>query len=298
MENMLLSVKVTKEEMHSEVTRIRSKPIRGRIRLLARWTKFALNSLKKGRFDFFRNAIDAQLLLICFTLKDILLRRKNVTCNICGWSGVSFYPNVCAGYYDKKVLCPGCDCLDRYRTYVAILKKETSFFSTDTFVIEVAPVRRFQEFCLRNKNNRNYISFDICRYAMEKGDITKMCYEDEIADYFLCSDVLDYVKDDAAAFREVWRVLKPGGLFIIRVGIDFNSEKTHEYYEPNPGDKDALHIRRYGKEFFKKISSFGFEVYKLSVEECLEEHEIKKFGLCREPLFVAKKAVQHQQKQD
>jgi SAM-dependent methyltransferase len=281
------SIKNEKNDLHCKYKRICPRPIRGRMRLFARWSKFALRSLRKGHFDFFRDALSALLLLVLFTLRDMILRQKNVTCNICGWCGNNFYPNVCTGYYEKKVLCPGCDCLDRYRTFAAILKKHTEFFSPDTYVIEVAPVRRFQEYCLRNKNNRNYISFDVERFAMEKGDISNMRYEDDIADYFLCSDVLDYVKDDAAAFREVWRVLKPGGLFVFRVAVDWDTAETREYGTPDP----TFHFRLYGKDIFEKISAFGFEVSKLTVVQFFGEREIKKFGLCREPLFIAKKVA-------
>lgn len=280
-----------KKETPLELIGISPKPVRGKIRLLARWSKFALWSLSEGHFDFFWNAFSALLLLVFFSLRDIILMQKNVTCNICGWSGYSFYPNICAGYYDKKVLCPGCDCLDRYRTYAAILKRCTDYFSPDTFVIEVAPVRRFQEYCLRNKNNKNYISFDIQRFAMEKGDITNMRYEDDTTDYFLCSEVLDYITDDDAAFREVWRVLKPGGLLVFRVGVDWDVAETREYGAPDP--KDDFHIRRYGRDVFQRISAFGFEVYKLTAAECVGEQEIKKFGLCREPLFFARKVARH-----
>lgn len=285
------TIKKEEDNLKLECERIRPRPIRGRIRMLARWTKRALWFLKEGHFDFFKNAINAQLVLLFFTLRDIILRRKIVTCNICGWSGHNFYPHVCAGFYDRMVICPGCDCLDRYRTYAAILKKCTDFFSPDTFVIEVAPVLEFQEFCLKQKSNKNYISFDIQRFAIEKGDITNMRFKDNTVDYFLCSDVLDYVKDDVAAFRQVWRILKPGGLFIIRVAVDRNLQKTLEY--ESPCKKNIFHTRLYGRDFFKKVSAFGFEVSEHSAAEYLSEDEIKKFGLCRSSIFFAKKVTQH-----
>ena len=276
-------------DAQSELIKIHAKPILGKVRLLARWSKFGLRSLRAGNFSFFGNALNAQISLIFFTLRDIVVRRKEVTCNICGWSGHNFYPNLCSGYYHKEVLCPGCDCLDRYRTFAAVLMKRTSFFSLGTYVIEVAPARRFQEYCLKQKNNQNYISFDVQQFAMEKGDITNMRYENNIADYFLCSEVLDYIEDDAAAFREVWRVLKPGGLFIIHVAVDGDMPETREYGASNP--KDDYHIRRYGRDLPKRISAFGFEVSTLSATECIGEQEMRKFGLSREPLFIAKKVV-------
>jgi SAM-dependent methyltransferase len=158
-------------------------------------------------------------------------------------------------------------------------------------VIEVGPVRRFQEYCLLLKNGRNYITFDARRFAMEKGDITKMRYADNVADYFLCSEVLDYVEDDAGAFREVWRVLKPGGWFLIHVAIDQNAATTCDYGGPDP--QDDYHIRRYGRDFPAILSAFGFEVSTLSAADCVGEREMERYGLSRRPLFVAKKVVPH-----
>jgi hypothetical protein len=269
--------------------RIRPRPVLGRARLVARWSKLALRFLRSGHFAFLGNVLRAQMVLLLFSLRDGILRRKNVTCNICGWQGGTFYPNACAGYYGQTVLCPGCDCLPRYRNFAAILSEHSRFFSPETYVIEVGPVRRFQEYCLLLKNSRNYFSFDASRFAMGKGDITRMRYPDNVADYFLCSEVLDYVEDDAAAFREVWRVLKPGGWFIIHIAVDQNAATTCHYGGPDPNDD--YHIRRYGRDFPAILSAFGFEVSTLSAADWVAEHEINRYGLSRMPLFIAKKVL-------
>jgi hypothetical protein len=177
----------------NKAVRIPQKPFTGRVRLLARWSKSAARSFKAGYFDFAENAFHAQLQLAWLTMKDIISSRKNIECNICGWTGYDFYPNVGWGYNERSILCPGCDCLDRYRSLAIILWTQTDFFSPDTLVIEVAPPRNFQKYCLLQKNIKNYVSFDIERFAMEKDDLTHMHYQDNIADYFLCFHVLEHI---------------------------------------------------------------------------------------------------------
>jgi len=169
-----------------------------------------------------------------------------------------------------------------------VLWEHTKFFSPDTFVIEVAPPRNFQKYCLKQKNNKNYISFDIEHYAMEKGDIMQMGYQDGIVDYFLCFHVLEHVENDLQALSEIRRVLKPGGLAILQVPIDWQLAATYEY--PAPNARDACHVRRYGRDFAQRISLCGFEVSEVSVGKCTTESEIRRFGLSREPVFFAKKS--------
>jgi SAM-dependent methyltransferase len=58
--------------------------------------------------------------------------------------------------------------------------------------------------------------------------IEKMDFADGFADVVICNSVLHFAKDDAhflAMVSELWRVLKPGGLFFCRlgsrIGMDF-----------------------------------------------------------------------------
>jgi len=269
--------------------KIRQKPLTGRMRLAARFLKRGLKSMKAGYFDFVGNVIRAETRLAWLTVRDLTLPTKKVECNLCGWTGYDFYPNVGCGYNEKSTLCPGCDCLDRYRSLAVILWTRTEFFSPDTYVIEVAPVRNFQKYCLLQKKNGNYISFDIERPAMEKGDLTRMRYQDSIADYFLCFHVLEHIQDEAKALSEIRRVLKPGGLAILQVPIDWDVAKTYEYSAANP--RDVGHVRRYGRDFAQRLSAQGFEVTTVSVTDCTTEDQICRFGLSKEPVFLAKRVA-------
>ena len=255
--------------------------------MFARWSKSALISLKAGYFDFVVNALLAQAKLIWLIIRDVVLKSQRVECNTCSWTSYDFYPNVGWGYKDNSVICPGCGCLDRYRSLAIILWERTMFFSPDTYVIEVAPSPNFQKYCLEQKGSKNYVSFDIQRVAMERGDITQMRYQDNIADYFLCFHVLEHIEKDTRALEEIRRVLKPGGQAILQVPTDWDQEKTHEYSSPNP--RDVGHVRCYGKDFPQRISLSGFKVSSVSVSDFLTDSEIKRFGLSREPVFLATK---------
>ena len=272
-----------------KAVKIQPRSITGRMRLLARWFKYVLISLKAWYFDFAWNAFRAQIRLIWLSVRDIISKSKKVECNICGWKGFDFYPNVGWGYNEKSMLCPACDCLDRYRSLAAILWTYTSCFSPNSYVIEVGPSASFQQYCLAQKKNKNYVSFDIKRHAMEKGDITQMRYHDNTADYFLCFHVLEHIENDFQALSEIRRVLKPGGLAILQVPIDWCVEQTCEYSASNP--RDVGHFRRYGRDFAQRVSSCGLKVSEVSVVDFVAEDEIEQFGFSKEPVFFAQKVT-------
>jgi SAM-dependent methyltransferase len=68
------------------------------------------------------------------------------------------------------------------------------------------------------------------------GVIESLPFPDAFADVVLCSSVLHFAHDDqhfAAMISELWRVLKPGGLFFCRlgsrIGMDFVHTSGHKY---------------------------------------------------------------------
>jgi len=265
---------------------IGSQPVIGRARLAVRWTRFALRSIASGDFDFAANAAASLCRLAGYSLRDAVLRSGKVHCNLCGWHGNRFYPNTGPGYHEMDTLCPGCRCQDRHRALIFTLAHRTRFFEDGVPVVEVAPMMRFQEFTLANKAS-GYISFDIERLAMEKGDITAMRYADNSQEHFLALHVLEHIPAEAAALSEIRRVLRPGGCAIVQVPVDWTVEKTYEYDKPDP--REVGHVRRYGRDFGEHIAEHGFEVQRVGVEDIVDDATIAKFGLCRQPFFLAYK---------
>jgi ubiquinone/menaquinone biosynthesis C-methylase UbiE len=53
--------------------------------------------------------------------------------------------------------------------------------------------------------------------ALTRGDIHHLGFAAESFDRVLMSEVLEHLKDDAAALQEVWRVMKPGGILALTV---------------------------------------------------------------------------------
>jgi len=265
---------------------VRPRPFGERARLGVRWGRFCLKSLLRGDFDFAFNALRAEARLALYWLSDIVAPGRACECNLCGWRGRRFYPNTGPGYDELNTICPGCGCLDRHRALVRLLATETGFFAGGANVIEVAPPRRFQELCVGHPGV-DYLSFDIERYAMERGDITQMRYDSDSVDYFLCFHVLEHVPEEAKALAEIRRVLRPGGTLAMQVPVDWSVDRTYEYDKPDP--REVGHVRRYGQDVGDRVGSHGFDVRMVRVRDVASDDEIRRFRLGEEPIVFARK---------
>lgn len=207
------------------------------------------------------------------TLMTVCYNSKKVKCNLCGWEGNKFYAMVIRGYTRKNVVCRLCGSSERHRLLGFYLLRD-SCLKTGMNILDIAPIRSFES--LVKKYGCNYTSIDIGENrAMIKMDITQMDFPDSVFDLIICSHVLEHVKDDVKALKELYRVLKAEGKCIIIVPFNSNRLETIEYEKPDPYMED--HVRDYGKDVLGRINSSGFNVEDKEIN--YSEQDEKKYGL-------------------
>ncbi len=266
-------------------TTLVSHPIETRARMAFRLGRHVVRSVRRGDRDFVAQGLESLVELPLLTVGDALGNDRH-ECNVCGWTGSTFYPNTGPGYHEARVTCPGCSSLDRHRSMLALLLSETATFAPGTKVVEVAPMRGF-EALLRRQPGMDYTSFDLERHAMEQGDITAMRWGDGEIDVFLCFHVLEHIPDEQAALAEIHRVLRPGGVAVLQVPVDWEATETVEYGAPDP--RDVGHVRRYGKDFPEHLSRAGLDPHPISVLDVLTPDVVARFGMSPEPIVFARK---------
>ncbi|MDD4859932.1 MAG: methyltransferase domain-containing protein [Dehalococcoidales bacterium] len=91
-------------------------------------------------------------------------------------------------------------------------------------------------------------------------DLTKLDFKEETFDLLVCSHVLEHIADDAAAMREMHRVLKKGGAALVQVPIGYYDDpegrQTTEFAER----RFYEHCRSYGWDITEKLRKAGFTV--------------------------------------
>jgi SAM-dependent methyltransferase len=197
------------------------------------------------------------------------------------WRGVEkFAPIHPAATFETLNLaaftCPRCDAFDRERLIALYLEQVFRIFDRGGLyhLIEFAPGD-----ALRKKLRRYpfiaYRSADLTRKDVDElVDLTVMDgYADDSVDILLCSHVLEHIRDDRKAMREIRRVLKPDGFAIVLVPLVIGVDETHE--DPSL-DTEALrwkyfgmgdHVRQYGKrDFIDRLEAAGLKVDQLGIE--------------------------------
>ena len=224
-------------------------------------------------------------------------RGSKVICPVCENKFRKFLP-----YGRLKVrenaLCPGCLALERHRLIWIYLKEKTDFFTRAQDVLHIAPescfIDRFEKM-----HGTKYVTADAeSPWAKVKLDVHSMPFTDNQFDVVLCNHVLEHVKDDIQAMREINRVLKPGGYAILQVPF-FNPipEKTIEDDSiTDPVEREQVygqsdHVRKYGHDYCNRIEQSGLTAIADSFVKELMPETIDRFKLpLNEIIYKAVKA--------
>lgn len=218
--------------------------------------------------------------------------RKGVKCPICNEHFREFQ---CYGVQSRRnAQCPKCGSLERHRLIWMYLKKTENIANSKRKlnILHFAPEKVLYNFFL-SRDNINYYPVDLdpklFHYygltEVNKADITSIPFEDNYFDIILCNHVLEHIKDDRKAMKELFRVTKIGGYGIFQVPIDYNREKTYEDFtitEPEErfkafGQKD--HVRWYGRDYSNRLRGAGYKVKEDNFIDSFTKIEIFKFGL-------------------
>ena len=225
------------------------------------------------------------------------LKGNNYTDPIDGKSFRKFLPY---GYEKirENVLAPGTLSLERHRLFWLYLKNETNFFTSKKnlkllhFAPEQAFYKRFQKM-----KNLDYTTTDLnSPLADVKADICNLPFKDNEFDYIFCNHVLEHIPDDTKAMQELYRVLAHGGIGIFQIPQDLSRATTFEDDSiTDPKERAKIfgqydHVRVYGRDYFDKLRSIGFQVSEVDYTKTLSEEDINKYRLAKgEVIPVCKK---------
>ena len=131
-------------------------------------------------------------------------------------------------------------------------------------VLHFAPEKAFMR---RMAGNPLYETADLRQAGVtHQVDITATNLPGEAYDIVIANHVLEHIPDDRAAMRELFRLLKSGGIALLSVPLNTSRQQTYE--NPSLTSKAERwahfsahdHLRYYGLDFADRLKEAGFEV--------------------------------------
>ncbi len=219
----------------------------------------------------------------------IAYRGTGVNCPICE-------ENFCSYVGSSLGSCPGCGAPERSRLLWFFLQHQRPDLLKDSpAVLQIAPDTGL-EFRLRRMKEIRYLSGDLQEpEAMVQLDLTNLNLPDQCFDLIICLHVLAHISNDRRAMREIFRVLRPGGIALIMTPMNSSADKTEE--DPSiidPRERDRAFgewdfVRVYGLDFTNRLKEAKFEVQVVKPAGQLQEAELKSMGIWNDQIFVCRR---------
>ena len=171
-------------------------------------------------------------------------------CPICNYYGP---------FLDKKdryrAKCPKCGELERARLAMLVVNQiYDNKKASETDVLHISPENFLRK--IFKAKYKSYISSDLYREDVDhQFDIQSIPYPDNSFDLVFASHVLEYVKNDIQAIKEIKRVIRPGGLAFLPVPM--LHEKTIDFDERPPNKRI---IRETGIDYFDRYREIFNEI--------------------------------------
>lgn len=192
-----------------------------------------------------------------------------------------------------NVLSPGTLSLERHRLLWLYLQNKTDFFNAQKpkKVLHMAPEQCFLK-RFKKLEHIDLVTADLYSPIVDvKADICDLPFDDNTFDVVFCNHVLEHIENDRKAMAELYRVLRPGGMGILQVPMDYNREKTYE--DPtitSPEDRAKHfgqydHVRVYGPDYFERLESVGFKVEKVNFSKELSAEQQDRYRLMEDEIL-------------
>lgn len=203
----------------------------------------------KERYWSVRKALSEQARYAKFRVTHRGVDRR---CNICGWRGTAFFH--ADGHDDIE--CPVCKSKPRQRLLKLVLG-DLGLPEPQARILHVSPLGERGLVKWFRRRSSWYLSIDVePGIAMKQMDLVDLKLPDASVDFVCCSHVLVYVRDDAKALSEIYRVLAPGGTAVLQVPL--LSDKTRMV--DTPTQEDFFHLWHPGTDYFDRYRDAGFSL--------------------------------------
>jgi SAM-dependent methyltransferase len=235
--------------------------------------------------------------IACRPLWRVVFRGRARYCPVCESWTRGFLPHGPLARRLDDARCPVCRSVNRHRLAWIYLGRRTPLLDgSPKRLLHVAPEMSMMA-AFRRSRGIDYLSIDLHGpHAMAKMDLMALDAPGDSFDAIYCSHVLEHVADDRKAMREMFRVLRPGGLALIMVPL--SDQPTFE--DPSitdPAERERVywqsdHVRLYGMDIRERLAEAGFEVRVTYGRDIADAQQCRVMGLLpQEAMFDARKPL-------
>jgi len=216
---------------------------------------------------------------------------KEKHCPLCGSDLSTFLPH--GNPVREQSVCPVCFSRERHRLAWSYLERNLPNDGAGIRMLHLAPEPELSR-RLRAKKDLEYVCGDINANDGVRLDVHRLPFADRSFDFVYCSHVLNMVRDDVAALREIGRVLRPQGIAVLQVPLAEQAETV----EAQPGwtteqrlveFRDPLMWRRHGADTVARLERSGLQVERVDWAAQLGAEQFEREGLIREDLLLCRR---------
>ena len=219
---------------------------------------------------------------------------RRFECPCCGWRSRGFLHSRAVLRQRGAGYCPRCNSKARHRRDWLFLD-ELLARTASVRVLHLAPAWCMAR-ALRQRVGDGYIAGDLAggETTTARMDACDIPLRDGAVDAAVAIHVLEHVRDDRAAMREIFRALKPAGWALVTVPLSDNAETLEDPGITDPDERRRLygertHLRLHGRDFAARLSEAGFEVEIHPATEISKEKRARHGITLDETVFLCRK---------
>lgn len=225
-------------------------------------------------------------------------------CIVCNRSFHSFKPynnvpdskifkenHIIGAGYRKNYMCPYCETIDRERWQQYVITNHTNILTKQSRVLHFAPEKNIYDI-LHHNCKTDYYPCDILPWDnFLKIDITNIPFQNNYFDYVITNHVLEHVKNENEAVKEVMRVLKKDGTWIFSFPICTNAITFEDDSITEPSSRlnyfgQIDHVRLYGNDYIERFQIYGLSIKIFQPADELSDEIIEKNGFIPDDTII------------
>lgn len=191
-------------------------------------------------------------------------------------------------FIGDEAICPKCGSLPRGRRLFSLLETEIYNRVEEPVILHLSPSKSLKKKISNTFKNVDYHTSDyVGEFDAENSfDLRKTNLDSNKYDIIICYHILEHIVEDMEAIKELYRILKKGGVCFIQTPFcSVNGTSKEDYSIITPEERlkhfgQIDHVRVYSvNDLLGRLSLTGFNTELVSFQEEVSILDIKRWSM-------------------